>query len=318
MIAQDNSILLIINYHYIRDPDQYPYPGIHPITMEEFTEQVNWLRDRFYMATPGEVEAFATMNVRLPGPSIFLTFDDGLSEHEIIAREILRPLGIRGAFFIASRPFLDHRALMVHKIHWLRANMHPDEFYHQFTGLLPQKFKDVKMDEESIEAALRTYIYDTRQDAMLKYLINFQLPSEIVDQVASEMLNLRRISENDFCNQLYMSESQIRALAEDGHIIGSHGHTHRVFSNLERTVLEEELRTNISYIEKIAGSRPRWISYPYGTIQSVPDNIDAVCEKFGFSIGLLLDKDRKRWNTGDESSYQMDRINSNHLKELCI
>ena len=318
MTQNHHSSLLIVNYHYIRSRQQYLYPGIHPIEKDKFIEQVHWLKSRYHMATPEEVEAFAYGDNCLPGTSVFLTFDDGLVEHGELAKQLLESLKAKGAFFISSRPLLEDRALMVHKIHWLRATTPPDEFREQFFSLLPDRYRHEALDDCMTEKALRTYIYDTPRDARLKYMINFQLPSEMVDIVLSEMLNSRLISESKFCEDLYMNESQLKRLANDGHIIGSHGHSHTPFSKLDRDDLEEELQTNISYIQKITGTKPRWFSYPYGTDWSIPRDMDGLYKDCGFRIGFSLDKERKRWNTGEEHPYRLDRINTNHVKELCV
>src|SRR5262245_51975026 len=128
MTEVEQSRLLFVNYHYIRDPAAYRYPGIHPIGIAEFRAQVEQLRDRVRFALPAEVEAFILDGRALPGPSVVPTFDDGLMDHWQAACEVLDPLGIRGAFFVCSRPAIAKRALMVHKIQWLRAHTRPSEF----------------------------------------------------------------------------------------------------------------------------------------------------------------------------------------------
>ena len=37
------SRLLMVNYHYIRDPAAYAYPGIHPIDPAEFQKGVEMM-----------------------------------------------------------------------------------------------------------------------------------------------------------------------------------------------------------------------------------------------------------------------------------
>lgn len=312
-----NLKLLVVNYHYIRNRNQYPYPGIHPLERKEFYKQAHWLKNRFYMVSPEEVEKFIYGEGSLPGQSVFLTFDDGLKEHSWVAKEILGPLQIKGAFFVSSRPLMEGRATIVHKIHWLRATTPPNEFRKQFFNLLPDDWQHNVLDNKMIEEALRTYIYDTPQDAKLKYLINFHLPMAIVDSISSEILKLRGISEPAFCKQFYMNESQLRNLVDNGHVVGSHGHSHTAFSRLDAEVLKKELQTNISYIDKITGVKPRWLSYPYGTNGSIPKNAEQLCQEFSFRIGFALDKKHKRWNTCQESPYRLDRVNTNDVEELC-
>lgn len=309
--------LLIVNFHYVRDSSQYKYPGIHPIEWDTFNEKVCWLKDRYHMATPGEVEAFAYGKNSLPGRSIFLTFDDGLIEHSALAKEILNPLNIKGAFFISSRPLLEGCSSMVQKIHWLRATSSPTDFKEQFLEALPDSFGYSEMSDDIVDKANRTYIYDTPENAKLKYFINFMLPSEVVDSTTSRMLEARDIPESSFCEDMYMDRSQLKGLVDDGHIIGSHGHSHMPFSQLPAAGLEEELQTNISFLEKIIGRKPHWISYPYGTAWSITEDTEALCKGLGFTMGLSLDKDIMGWNTGIESPLYLKRINVNEIEIMC-
>ena len=111
MITENESKLLIVNYHYIREQKRCPYPGIHPIEPKSFIKQVHWLKDRYHTATPDEVEAFAYRKETLPRASVLFTFDDGLVDHWTVAREILDPLGIKAKFFFQSRPLVEKRAM---------------------------------------------------------------------------------------------------------------------------------------------------------------------------------------------------------------
>ena len=121
------SKLLFVNFHYIRDPGQHAvgdgnearFPGIHPLATQIFTDQIAWLSDHFHIATPAEAEAHVLGQNALPAPSVVVTFDDGLVDHGPAAR-LLKAAGIRGVFFVTSRPLAERAPLAVHKVHWLR------------------------------------------------------------------------------------------------------------------------------------------------------------------------------------------------------
>ena len=308
----DNALLLV-NYHYVRERAQYPHPGIHPIEPDEFMRQLSWLKSSFHMASPEEVEAFAHGARSLPAKSVFLTFDDGLVDHIEVARKYLNPLKVRAAFFVCSRPILDKKAIMVHKTHWLRATTKPEDFARDFANLLPEKWKSLTDQSSTAREALETYVYDTPEDARIKYLINFQLPAEVVDAVTSEMLAARGIADEKFCRDLYMDDGQVNELAQDGHIVGSHGHTHTPFARLDEDELGREIETNLSCIEGITRRRPTWVSYPYGSPWAIPDNAGAFCRRFGFSIGITL---KRGWNDGSQPPWSLNRINTNEVSTI--
>lgn len=312
-MEQDRSGLLIVNYHYIRDPSAYEFPGIHPFEEKAFADQVGMLKERFYVASPEEVEAFALGSREFEKPAFFLTFDDGLADHYKAVREVLEPMGIRAAFFVSSRPFVEGKALMVHKIHWLRAHTHPDQFREEFLDLLPPEGKAYAEEEGSERAALETYVYDSPEHAILKYLINFRLPHGIVDRVASHMLENREVKEADFCGQVYMDMSRIRDLDESGHVIGNHGHSHQPFSVLSPSGLEEEITASKALFERETRRAQKWVSYPYGRAWALPRDVKAFCEAFGFSTGMALDGG---WNHDGVSPFSLNRVNANDVQAL--
>ena len=282
------SKLLVVCYHYIRKRNQYKYPGIHPIELEEFYTQVKYLNDNFHMATPEELEEFILEYHSLEQPSIFLTFDDGLKDQAIAAEEVLDQFNIKGGFFISTKPLTEHRLLMVHKIHWLRATSPPDKFRKEFESILEIKQHRLGMEDDLSDIAIKTYPFDTQEDARLKYYINYLLPTDLVDDISSEMLKLRDIGEEELFKITYMNESDIRRLFFKGHIIGCHGHTHAPFSNLNDEELAAELKTNISILEGIIQREISWISYPYGMKWSVPQNSDKVWVDLGLRMGFNL------------------------------
>ncbi len=304
--------LLFINYHYIRDPAQYAHPGIHPLAMSDFAAQVDWLAERYHMATPDEAEAFVGGEAGLPGPSVVLTFDDGMLDHQQAAREVLAPRRIRSVFFVSSKPLVERRAVMVHKIHWLRASSQPAAFRRAFMALLPKQWHPGE-DPEIAAAAARIYVYDSPDDGRLKYLINFVLPYALMDEISSKLLAERGISEAEFCDDLYMTTEAMEALHRAGHCIGAHGHSHAPFTRLGDG-LAADIESNIDCLSAIGGERPRWVSYPYGRDWAIPDDAAGFCHRFGFHVGLTL---AVGWNQDRLEPYALKRINTNEVAEVC-
>jgi peptidoglycan/xylan/chitin deacetylase (PgdA/CDA1 family) len=311
MSGRNSSRLLFINYHYIRDPHTYQFPGIHSLSMDAFREQVEWLRVRFHFATRLEVERFLLERIPLPGPSVFLTFDDGLVDHWQAKCEVLDPLGIQAGFFVCSRPAVEGRVLSVHKVHWLRAHTEPDAFEREFFSHVPEKLKPTA-DAPWLDAARRTYIYDTETAARLKYALNFVLPSALVDSITSAMMVERGVDEREFCGLTYMGDAELRSLVADGHALGVHGHTHEPFSRLG-SELPYEIGLNHDYLNRASGVPPRWVSYPYGRKDAIPEPaaLEQLFAEFGFDLGFTL---LGNWNDGTQDRRRLYRINTNDLK----
>jgi peptidoglycan/xylan/chitin deacetylase (PgdA/CDA1 family) len=314
------SQLLFVNYHYIRDPGQYAvgdgdqarFPGIHPLGTRVFADQIAWLSDHFHMATPAEAEAHVLGHAPLPGPSIVVTFDDGLVDHAPVA-SVLEAAGIRGVFFLTSRPLVEHLPLAVHKVHWLRATTPPDDFREEFNGLVPSDRAETAHPNQDAEAAAKIYVYDQPADAMLKYRINFRLPHDVVDAVTTTMMEFRGISLADFCQGTYLDAGGVRALQDAGHLVACHGHSHTPFSRLDPDELATDINANLDCLGDILGARPRWVSYPYGRDWAVPDDTAGFCRKFGFEIALTL---KAGWNGLGADPTRLNRINTNEVERV--
>lgn len=305
--------LLFVNYHYIRDPGAYEYPGIHPLSRDRFEAEVDRLQDAFHMATPKEVEAFAAGEFRFDRPSVFLTFDDGLVEHLDVARDVLEPRGIRGAFFIITAPIVEHRAATVHKIHWLRATTPPEVFADEFKSHLSDAYRsEISVPDPEATAI---YPYDTEAVAQMKYAISFRLPLEVVGQTASKMLTARGEDEATFCAQTYLDRDGVARLAKGGHVVGVHGHNHLVFSKVSPEALDAEISRNVEILSEITGQPPEWISYPYGRESALPPDPDDVCKRFGFRVGVSL---VAGWNAGGEPASRLNRINTNEVDAIAF
>lgn len=304
------SRLLFVNYHYIRDPQAYAFPGIHPLAMPAFRAQVEWLRARFHFPTPGEVERFLLQRTPLPRPGVFLTFDDGLVDHWQAACEVLDPLGIRAGFFVCSRPAIEGRVLSVHKVHWLRSHTEPAAFAAEFFSHVPEELRP-HADAPWLAHARQAYVYDTDDAARLKFALNFVLPRALVDSITSRMMAERGIDEREFCRTTYMSEDQLRTLVARGHVLGVHGHTHEPFSRLGEALFTE-VRTNLDFLTRATGVPPPWVSYPYGRKDAIPAPaaLERLFAEFGFRLGFTLLGD---WNDGTQDRRRLHRVNTNDV-----
>jgi peptidoglycan/xylan/chitin deacetylase (PgdA/CDA1 family) len=304
--------LLLVNYHYVRAPNAHPYPGIHPISPEAFAQQLKRLAAQFHLATPEEVEAYVLQGRDLPRDSVLITFDDGLVDHAETARDILDPMGVKAVFFVCSRPLAERQAVAVHKIHWLRATTEPSRFTAELLEALPQEWCERKLSENERQSAARTYIYDTPKDGEIKYLLNFILPEDVVDEVTSTMLARSKVSEAEFCRRTYMDAETLRKLVANGHRVEAHTHDHRAVTRFGADE-DSSMALNVSTLEMATGRRPSWISYPYGRDWALPKDPAAFCKRHGFQVGVALEG---TFVTPQRMPYALDRINTNEVERV--
>ena len=303
--------LIILTYHYVRDHGG-PYPGIHPISGEGLKTHIEMLTSNLHAATPEEVLAFANGETAFTKNSFFLTFDDGLIDHFSVASDILKPFGIRAAFFVSSRPYTEGLSPAVHKLHWLRANTEPKVFFSDLKKHLPSPWNSYHLNNKEKKQALKMHIHDAKEVSELKFLLNFVVPHEVVDAVMSRMLEDRSINEKDFCSKTFLDEKGLRFLDAGGHIVGGHGHKHAPLSAFDIQMMNDDIKENCRIIESIIGKRPTWLSYPYGREDALPKDCNSACMDNGYELGFTL---LPGWNSSKENinQYKLRRITPNEL-----
>ena len=67
-------------------------------------------------------------------------------------------------------------------------------------------------------------------------------------------------------NEGYLSEAEVRTMAEAGHSIECHGHSHRRMDRMPAEELAAELRKSVGEIQRLTGRRPRIIAPPGGFV----------------------------------------------------
>jgi peptidoglycan/xylan/chitin deacetylase (PgdA/CDA1 family) len=93
----------------------------------------------------------------------------------------------------------------------------------------------------------------------------------------------------------HLRREEIRALAESGVAIGSHGMTHRDFTKLDDRSLASELRDSRAWLETATGRRVDAISYPWGREDA---RVAAAVRAAGYRIAFGLRAPRGRGAAG--------------------
>ena len=80
-----------------------------------------------------------------------------------------------------------------------------------------------------------------------------------------------------------LTTDELRALAEDGHTIGAHGHSHRVLSRLGPAEAESDIRTSKDRLEELIGGAIADFAYPYGLRRYFTESLRRFCLENNFS-----------------------------------
>lgn len=226
---------LAVNYHYIDEEDKYPR-GIYPVSPARFRLQLKELGKFFKFVGQREILEALAEKKKLPENSCAITFDDGLKSQYDEALPILDEMGIPAIFFINGLPYLERRVLFVHKVHWCRAHLAPDEFLNE----IRRHFNFDSLASVSAAEIEKLYPYDEPEEAQIKFLLNkssldLELREKLIDSIFKSLVD----SEEKFCENFYISGPRAASLYKRLYL-GWHGYTHKPvegeFKNIRRVL----------------------------------------------------------------------------------
>ena len=282
---------LSVNYHYIHEENTHPFPSIYPTTPERLEKQLERIGNYFEFISQDDLILALLEGKELPERCCLITFDDGLKSQYEHAVPILRRKGIPAVFFVNALPYKEKKACMVHKIHWVRAHLSPEEILKRVNANL-RRFSKKSLDDYPIDnkELKNSYRYDSPKNARVKILLNFRLPEEerekIVDSIFQEVVE----DESEFCREFYMSPEAIVDL-HASFSLGIHSYSHIPLSRLSKQQFVKEIKSNVSVLEKIVqGKIIKGISYPYGKPETVDANVARQCKDLGFVYGLTMER----------------------------
>jgi peptidoglycan/xylan/chitin deacetylase (PgdA/CDA1 family) len=265
--------LSIVTYHHIADEDPaYPYdPGVYDATPSQFRRQLE-LISRY--CTPIGIDELvrAIDGEPLPENPVMVTFDDGYLSCHDAALPILRAVGVRATFFIATA-FTSERRLYW----WERIALILNLARRNLSTITYPLTMTVDKSDKMLRARLVSLVKDT--------------PGLDVDRFLDELcvafeIDWSREIEADYANGLIMQWDHIRALARAGMDVESHGRYHRVLQTLGDAELEDECATSRIELESQLGRPVRAIAYPVGRRIAREARIRHALASAGYRIGL--------------------------------
>lgn len=272
-------------YHYIRNGDA-DLPWFRYLHMNNFKRQLDFFQERYDFVS---IDAWknAVQNKKIIPNAAILTFDDGLKDHYLVAKE-LKSRGLWGIFYISTGCYDRKQLLDVHRIHILIGKYGGAYILSKLEALISEGMVQDKYIDKFHNV---TY---TRQDndeatKQVKQLLNYFISKEekltVLDKLMEELFE----DEASLCEEYYLSHKEIEEMHEMGMVIGAHSVTHPVLSKLECHEQEEEIIGSFNYLEKIVGTfKMKTFCYPYGGDHSFNKDSLEILDKgnalFSFSV----------------------------------
>ncbi len=267
---------VVLTYHRIATPGPTNpfYDPTVSATPDGFRAQMAMLRERFRVV-PAEdlIDPPDTADRR---PRAAVTFDDGCRDNFDVALPILREFGISAAFFIPTDflerprlPWWDHVAYVV-------------------KASRLDRFEVLRTPDDP--APIIVDLTTPDRSAAIMGLIRPVLAGEVPDREGF----LKRLEDRAEVNvdspalgrELFMSWSHLKALAAEGHAIGSHAHSHVALGTLDDRQVRRELALSRTILEAAVGRPVRAVAYPYGWPGAVDGRTFRLAADVGYRAGF--------------------------------
>lgn len=234
------------------------------------------------------------------GPNdVCLTFDDTLLCQFEIAHPVLREYELTAFWFISSASLTGHGPqLDVHRAFRERHFASMREFYAAFFWAVE---RSVHADEAQRRLAafdpqsfLSAFSFYSDDDRRYRYLRDEVLGMNRFEDVMRALMASVGADPAELARGLWMNAAQVRALADAGHVIGLHSHTHPTrMAYLSQAQQEREYRDNYMSLMQLLGEPPVAMSHP---CNSYNDVTLALLRKLGIRIGFRANMDPKPHN----------------------
>lgn len=287
--AAPATVLVAVNFHYVRPAFEAPHPAIFGVTPEGLAAQLELLGRHAAFVGLADVQDAVAGRRALPPRALLVTFDDGLREQHTWAWPVLRRLGVPAAFFVNTRPIETGTILGVHKIQLLRAHVPPGDFRAMVEAAV--RARGARVDHAASAAAAReVYPYDPPDAAAVKHVLNFALGPALRDAVAdacfAEVFGGR---ERALSEALYLTREALAELGAAG-CLGTHGHDHAPLGLLPAAAAAADVGRSLDLLAGWTGRRPYALSYPYGSREACAPHLGPLLAGLGVELAFTMER----------------------------
>ena len=299
----------IVFYHYVRDVERTPFPGIKALSVSGFAAQLDWLQSRFDVLDGATFERAVVAGAQFDRPTALLTFDDGFVDHYEHVFPLLRSRGLGGIFFVVGSTLGDPPVLAnVHKTHFLLSCLGAERFAQEAEAALAAE------GESGAPTSARhgIYRYDEAPDVRIKRILNYETPYPVADRVLEALFTRCIGNSAAFARELYLSPRQIREMARGGMTFGFHTESHPVLSRLDRQAQRRELVDGVRRVGDLTGQESVSFCYPYGFPHTYDDTTLETLQASGYS--MAFNTVRREAMIGQDRRYELPRFDTRDVE----
>lgn len=264
-----------IMFHHFHDENNY-IKSQGSINFEEMSAMIDYYKYRGYTFLNASDWFSLAVRGKIGKKQVAITFDDGLKCQMDIGRKVLAKHGLTGFFYVPTKRFEDQQErLEIIRDFRFRCFPKLEDFYHLFfqtlrnTELSKKYEMDRIMEETDFEQYLNAFPFYTYEDRKFRYIRDKVLTETEYYSLMDEMMKAFGYDASKKSKELYMDEDDVRKLAQEGHHIGLHSHSH--YTNLAEVSDQRQIweyHTNKKILEEIISKRITSASYPCNSYNS--------------------------------------------------
>ncbi len=274
-----------IMFHHFHTPGAPCAQG--SITAAQLADMIGFL-GREHILPAREWYDKALRGTLKPGELCF-TLDDNLRCQYDIALPVFEQFGITAFFFIysaVSKGLLEN--LEIYRV--FRTDYFPsvDAFYAAFEAFVTAHFADLKLGEALSGFRPASYLtpfpFYTDADRRFRYIRDELLKPERYNAAMDAMIAAQGLDKFVMAKALWMDDTQLKALADKGHMVGLHSFSHPTrLCHLPDGAQAEEYSRNFAHIAEATGVAPVTMSHPCNSYS--PQTL-ALLEGMGIRLGF--------------------------------
>ncbi len=246
-----------------------------------------------------------------------LTFDDGLKNQIDVALPVLQKYGLKAFWFICSAQYHDEypQLDLFRKFRYQHFDTIEDyyhEFFRRFGGASIQSNESFKTWYKMMSA---TFPFYSKNDLIYRYIRDVLLSLSEYTELVETMIRSHGLSVTDLATNLWLTESDLRSLHEEGHMLGLHSYDHPTsLSKLDELHQRNQYSKNAAFIQTLSG-QPISMAHPCNSYNKTTLSILA---ELGIKIGFRSNMTQLNYINSYYNNLQCPRADAvNILRHNC-
>ena len=163
-----------------------------------------------------------------------------------------------------------------------------EEFRQRFETRLLDVDDTYALDDPAHLGIAGLYPYDDEPTRKFKMLLNYQLPYPVCRSILHALLEEVFGPEHDIVERFYLSQDELRQLANEGFDLGVHTHTHAILSRLNNRQQRHELSMPAQVFREQMDLQVSHVAYPYGRVGTWNNDTKRLMKELGYQAGLTM------------------------------